>query len=236
MAGAGNIFAQGMKSFDDSYDRTGQIYNDVARRRAGAALATGDRAGAARALGADGEVNAVRTLQSDQAADENTAYEHARKDRDDATAANEHSAKALLEALDHVRRVPLEQRERAMHHPIWRGLGVTEQMLANMKPEDLTDEAIAQFRDRVLQIVNRGGGGYDVVDKDTGDLVRGVEPTRQKPPAGQRYNPETGELEVDPLAVAFRVQTRAPPRARAATPGPGGSAPAGDLGPITWHK
>jgi hypothetical protein len=236
MAGAGNIFAQGMKSFDDSYDRTGQIYNDVARRRAGAALASGDRAGAARALGADGEVNAVRTLQSDQAADENTAYEHKRKDREDKTAADDRSAKAWLEAIDHVASLPLEQRPEAMRHPIWQQLGVTPEMLAKMKPEDLTDQSIAWLREKVKHhLVNLGGGGVgDFTDEGVFTVKR--EPTRQKPPAGQRYNPETGELEVDPLAVAFKVQTRAPPRARAATPGPGGSAPAGDLGPITWHK
>jgi hypothetical protein len=54
--------------------------------------------------------------------------------------------------------------------------------LSQVTPDDFTDKGlslVAQLVKRELQIVNRGDGGYDVVDTGTGEAVRSVEPQRK---------------------------------------------------------
>lgn len=91
--------------------------------------------------------------------------------------------------------------------------------------DDNSLHALGPDLDKQLQIVNRGGGGYDVVDQRTGGLVRSVEPT-QRAPVGYTYGPD-GNLQIDPGYVqgqgqitnaraAATASHRAPPRPRAA--------------------
>jgi hypothetical protein len=63
---AANIFAQGMDAFDQSWDRTQGFFDKATARKAGRALAGGDRASAVSTYGNAGDVDAVRVLQGDQ--------------------------------------------------------------------------------------------------------------------------------------------------------------------------
>lgn len=173
-----NIFRDGTDAFDASYARTSKIYGDAAARRAGTALASGDRQGAMQAMGGEGEVDAVRTLQGDQNREDQAAYQNERQAGFDEEKRNAGLRDALKDAFVHVATLPTPQeRRQAMKHSIWQMAGISPEAVDALPESDFGDEGVAQFGKSLnLQIVNRGGGGYDVVDLSTGQVVRSVQP------------------------------------------------------------
>lgn len=173
-----NIFRDGTDAFDASYARTSKIYGDAAARRAGTALASGDRQGAMQAMGGEGEVDAVRTLQGDQNREDQAAYQNERQAGLDDEKRNAGLRDALKDAFVHVATLPTPQeRRQAMKHSIWQMAGISPEAVDALPESDFGDEGVAQFGKSLnLQIVNRGGGGYDVVDLSTGQVVRSVQP------------------------------------------------------------
>lgn len=192
---APNIFRNGMDEFDRGYARTGKVFQDVAARRAGTALAGGDRQGAMAAFGAEGLTDDVRDLQRDQQAQDSIAFQQKRQTSQDARVENNQKGEAFLEALAGLSKVPQAERRQALAHPVWSVFGITPEMVQSLSDDDLSDAAIQQFGEQVkYQIVNRGGGGYDVVNMDEGKRVGGVEPDpKMVSVAGGAtlYDPET---------------------------------------------
>lgn len=166
------------RTYDASYNRTDKAFKDVAARRAGTALAAGDRQGAMQAMGGEGELDAVRQMQLDQGREDQQAYQNQRQSGLDADKKRTELGAALQEAFQHVAELPTAQERReAMKHPVWQAAGITPEAVDALPESDFGDEGVAQFGKSLnLQIVNRGGGGYDVVDLSTGQVVRSVQP------------------------------------------------------------
>ena len=168
----------GRRAFDRSYALTDKGFKDAAARKAGTALASGDRQGAMQAMGGEGEVDAVRTLQGDQNREDQAAYQNERQAGLDEEKRNAGLRDALKDAFVHVATLPTPQeRRQAMKHSIWQMAGISPEAVDALPESDFGDEGVAQFGKSLnLQIVNRGGGGYDVVDLSTGQVVRSVQP------------------------------------------------------------
>lgn len=225
---AGSVLDAGQQGWEDTDARINGILQRRTNVQAGRQLAGGDRTGAASTFASSGMIPESRQMTSDQAGLDNTAYEHGRQATQDADAATEKRVSTLKQITAGLRNVPAGQRLQQLHTvlPIFEKLGMDPTPFANLTEDQLTDQNLSAFDGEVdkLITVNRGGGGYDVVNQRTGGLVRSVEPT-QRAPAGFTYGPDGG-LEVDPGYVAGKRQiagaTRAPPRARSG--GVGGSA------------
>ena len=57
-----DVLDNNQRTYDASYNRTDKAFKDVAARKAGMALAAGDRQGAMQAMGGEGELDAVRQM------------------------------------------------------------------------------------------------------------------------------------------------------------------------------
>ena len=231
-----NIFRDGTDAFDASYARTSKIYGDAAARRAGTALASGDRQGAMQAMGGEGEVDAVRQMQLDQGREDQQAYSNKRQEGLDADKKRADLAAAMLEAFEHVAKLktPAERRQ-AMKHPVWGLVGISPEAVDALPESDFGDEGVAQFGKSLnLQIVNRGGGGYDVVDLSTGQVVRSVQPdAKLMSVAGG--NTVLDQQTRKPVFTAPKVAAPARPRAApAGAPAAGPSTGGVYTGPVTW--
>ena len=206
----------GMEAFDASAARQKDFRQDRARITAGRSLATGDRAGAATALGGAGMVDDVRQLQSDQRGIDDTAYQHsqdAQRRTDDQAAQR---GKALVAISQGLKRVPVGQRLAALQKalPVFQGLGIDASQFANLTEQQLDDGSLDMFSGEVSkQIgVNLGGGGYGTYDPYTGTLKTLREPDPKLVSMGNGaalYDPDAGEV------VARNPKTFAPPRPRA---------------------
>lgn len=175
---AQNIFGLGMDEFDRSYQRTQAFRDQVTRRKAGQRLATGDRAGASQAFANEGMIPEARQMQADQFAVEDREAGKVKEQQAEAAK----RAELLIGAAGALKRLPPEQRRSALSHPIFQMAGLSQEQLAGLSDEDLSDQSLDMFVGTVkrsLQIVNRGDGGYDVVDTDTGEAVRSVDPQRK---------------------------------------------------------
>jgi len=226
------------RTYDASYNRTDKAFKDVAARRAGAALAAGDRQGAMQAMGAEGELDAVRQMQLDQAREDQQAYLNKRQTGLDADKKRADLGAALQEAFQHVAtlKTPQERRE-AMKHPVWQIAGIKPEMVDALPDSDFSDAGVAQFREALKYTFHNLGGGGIARSDNRGNFETMREPTEKAPP-GFEFGPD-GSLHPIPGYVAGRAQiagaTRAPPRPRA---GGGGSAAPADggvyTGPVTW--
>lgn len=245
MAG-GNIFQQGMQSFDQSYDRMTGMRQDGARMRAGRAMASGNRTQAAQEFGAAGMTDDVHNVQRDQAVDDSLQYKKDRDTKDDKVAASERLFTTLKTIGEGLQSIPegaqkegLRQRKAMLDHamPILQqldpdpdGPNSIARVIGALPPEKLDDQTLQVFLGDVgkhLHGVRLGSDGYGAWDdRGSGSFKTLREPT-QKAPAGYRYDAD-GNLEVDPGYVAGKgaiaKATRAPPRPQARGDG---SAPAG---------
>lgn len=223
-----NIFAAGRQivdggneAFARGYDQVDKFAQDRARRTAGSALASGDRQGAMNALGGEGDLGAVRQLKGDQAGEKQAAMAAARQGRQDLDADAKRRAEILKDVANGLKSVPTGERKKALQgvYPLFQQSGVDPAMFDPLTEDQLTDAQLDVFTGEVdkLVTVNRGGGGYDVVNPRTGESVRSVEPT-QRAPTGMEYG-EDGSLRPVPGYVQGRAAiagaTRAPARPRA---------------------
>ncbi len=206
---ATNIFAIGGEAFDRSWDRTQAFHDKATARKAGRALAGGDRAGAMQALGNAGQLDGVRTLQRDQErADDRTAGQE-----QDARAEQAKRAELLISVAGELKNVPPGQRKQALQHPIFQMAGLTPDQLANLTEDDLSDQALDMFAGEVkrqVQVLNLGNGGVATVDPASGEFNVLREPDPRPVIIGQggvALDPQSGQV------VGRNPKTFAPQRA-----------------------
>jgi len=205
---ATNIFAQGMDAFDRSWDRTQGFHDRATARKAGRALAGGDRAGAMQALGDAGQIDGVRTLQGDQRREDDRAAEQAQGER----AEQMRRAELLIGVAGELKNVPPGQRKAALQHPIFQMAGLTPEQLSGLTEEDLSDQALDMFAGEVkkqVQVLNLGNGGVATVDPASGEFRVLREPDPRPVIIGNggvAIDPETGQV------VGRNPKTFAPPR------------------------
>lgn len=224
-----NIFQAGRQGWDDAQ----AMYETGQRKRAGSALAGGDRQGAMQALGSAGLVDDVRQVQQDQRTDENTQYERAhateQQDYTRSQAEQEKRAKFLKDVAGGLKGVPAGERRKALDQvlPHFAQLGIKPDDFAGLSEDQLTDQNLDIFSGEIekAQIVNLGGGGVGKFTPRSGAFETLREPTLRPVIVGNgatALDPETGE------PVYVNPKQFAPPRPRAAPKG-GGSDNSGAL-------
>lgn len=211
-----NIFAQGMDAFDQSWDRTQGFHDKATARKAGRALAGGDRAGAMQAYGNAGQVDAVRTLQRDQVQAEDRASAQALQQRQQQQAEGAKRAEILMGAAGALKQLPLQQRRQALSHPIFQAAGLPPEELAKLTDDDLSDTALDMFVGEVkkqLEFVKGSDGTWAALDKETGrEVASGMTPKRES------------YMQVDPEKDLVRIPGQ--------EPGPAAPTSAGISGPL----
>lgn len=136
-----NIFGLGMQAFDQGYDRTQAIRDQVTRRKAGQRLAVGDRTGASQAFASEGMIPEARQMQADQFAVEDRQAGQAKEQQAEAAK----RAELLIGAAGALKRLPPEQRRSALSHPIFQMAGLSQDQLAGLTDEDLSDQSLDMF-------------------------------------------------------------------------------------------
>lgn len=224
------------RTYDASYNRTDKAFKDAAARRAGTALASGDRQGAMQAMGGEGAIDDVRLMQADQSREDQQAYSNQRQSGLDADKKRADLGAALQEAFQHVATLKTPQdRRAAMKHPVWQIAGIKPEMVDALPDSDFGDEGVAQFREALKYTFHNLGGGGIARSDNRGNFETMREPTQKAPP-GFEYA-EDGSLNPIPGYVAGRAQiagaTRAPKggggggRGGGLPPPPAGWTPAG---------
>lgn len=189
---------QGQQLVDGLFQQRDQM-------RAGRALAGGNYADAMQALGAGGNIQGVRQLQGDQIA---------MQDRQ-AAATKEQRAQQLSTTLQVVRtlkRARSENRDLGaiveQYRPAFAAMGtdpaqfdaVAQQIIADPALLDQIENVIGE-QARNLEVVNFGSGrGAAVVDLDTGNEIRRLNPDQQPITVANNsvlYDPVRGEALVD---------------------------------------
>lgn len=201
MANAFNQFAEG-------YGQGQGMAQDFAQQRAGNALAQGDVAGAANTLYRSGQLQQGAVVQDRQTA----LHDKEVKDR---LAWMSSAADALAQVPDDGTQ---QARKAAMQQhvlPTLQAMGLDPNTLQALSNADLSDQSLSMFKAQVshqLQVVNRGNGGYDVVDLHNGQAVRSV-PGRAEPKmiGDYLYLPDGQQ----PAAVMGQQATPATPSADA---------------------
>jgi hypothetical protein len=193
-----NIFAQGMQAYDQSYKRQQGFDQDRARRKAGQRFAGGDYRGGASELYGEG-------LQ--QEGDQAVQNQQVMEDRQVQSQGREIELKlkqlgVLKQVSEGLLQVEPEERYATLQRfrPVFDNLGLGE-VLGQVTPEMLDDKTLAGFGARAareLEVINRGNGAYDVVDKASGEAVRSVAPH----PTYQKIGPEEQLVEVGPTEQA----------------------------------
>ena len=223
----------GQQAWDDTGANIKGMRDQFTNARAGRAYASGDRQGAARMLAQGGNLDGARVLQGDlrteqrqgmqdtQAA-EALKYERGRDQKPDArlkTADDAAIAERNFTTLNRITRglrdykegERLPQLQRAL--PIFEALGIAVGPFAALTEDQLNNSSLNKFEDELEKqwtFHNLGGGGIGRSDNRTGKYETLREP--EKPPGNYIRGPD-GEWMINPLAVKFKEQTRAPPRA-----------------------
>lgn len=216
-------FSTGQDAFDGAYDRTQAMTNQVRRVRAGRALAAGDRQAAMSEFGNAGMTDEVRQIQQDQVDDDDRAAKQAAEAQEQDTAQAKERADLLIKVAGALKSVPAGQRKSALGqvYPIFQQAGIDTGVFDGLTEDQLSDQSLDLFTGEVekqkLQIVNRGGGGYDVVDMASGGVVRSVEPDPRLQIVGD------GATALDPRTrqpVYTNPKNFAPPRTSGGVAGP----------------
>lgn len=223
-----------------SYDGLNQVRQDRGRMDAGRALQGGDYRGAAGALYGAGDLQAGMAVQQGQEHQQDRQMEMAQQQQKLAAQQAAQKAEQMKRMALALQSVPQEQRAQVFHSQVGPAL-----VQLGMNPQDLNgvenhldDASLATFAgemDKHIQVINRGGGGYDILDTSSGKITRGPEPT-QKPPVGYMFAPD-GSLMVDPGYVAGQGQianVRAAATAAHRAPPRGGGGGAGK--PKPWER
>lgn len=162
----------------DGYGFVQGLREDGARRRAGASLATQDYRGAAGALAQEGMLGDAMQLQGFAAKQEAGAAEAEKAEAAD-------RLKWMLDATRGLQHVPADQRQQFFETrlvPVLSSMGLPGEVVQQMMQAPKDDASLSAFsaalgeEERKLQVVNRGDGGYDVVDPRGGEVVRSVAP------------------------------------------------------------
>lgn len=206
----------GQNAFDQGFDRQQGITDRITTSRAGRQLAGGDRAGAASTFAAGGMIAPARQMQGDMQAEEDRTYERDTAEQTRANAMKAKQAQALVTIAQGLRNVPAGQRSAILQQslPIFQQIGVDPTPFATLTEDQLSDDQLALFAgemEKQFQIINRGNGGYDVMDMRQGKKVGGVEPDHRPVVIGN------GGMAVDPdtqQVIGRNAKTFAPQRAR----------------------
>jgi hypothetical protein len=197
-----------LNSMFDISDRIGaegaQARQNMLARQAGNAMAGGDYNGAANVFYKGGDLASGQKVQE---------YSDAqRKQHAEGAQRIAHGIRGLVASgVD-----PNEAYQHAMQYAP--ALGIDPGELQKLKPYyDKDPKAFLDFVDQQakheLQIVNRGNGGYDVVDKQSGAKIRGVDPRYEQkyvtlpegakaiPIPGTGDTPAGGAAPAEPLAA-----------------------------------
>jgi len=240
-----SIMDRGQQAFEDTNANIQGMMSRYTNARAGRAYASGDRQGAARMLAQGGNLDGARVLQGDlrteqrqgmqdtQAAEALT-YERGRDQKADArlkTAddlqAQENAINAAKERFAVLEAVGLTVMKEPMGSrkpKLDRGLELFAQVgypaqvidqLRNMTEDQLDDNGIlATIAAGKDELVKLAGGGLATYNNKTGTFKMLREP--EKPPGNYIRGPD-GEWMINPLAVKFKEQTRAPLRTPSAS-------------------
>lgn len=230
-----------LAGYRDAYNLLEGQAQDGARRRAGNALAQGDYQGAQGALYGRGMLEDGMAVQQRQTAmqDRETGQQAAMADAEK-KAAGERAQRGIA-ILTRMKTLPPEMIDSEYQSMLRPYLAETldPEMLARVDAAPKTPENVDLLLTAMgaeaekLQVIQRGNGGYDVVNMGSGGVQRSVEPTPDAPnvPTGYRPTADGTGLEyipggpADPRTVGTRAAAgRAPPRPRSG--GGGGGQPA----------
>ena len=196
-----NIFGLGMQAFDQGYDRTQAIRDQVTRRKAGQRLAAGDRVGASQAFASEGMIPEARQMQADQFAVEDREAGKIKEQQAEAAK----RAELLIGAAGALKRLPWDEnsptpaaaRRAALSHPIFQMAGLSQDQLASLKDEDLSDQSLDMFVGTVkreLEFVKGSDGTWAALDKSTGaEVASGMTPTRDE---YKQFDPEKDVVKI----------------------------------------
>lgn len=171
------------------------LFKQQDQMRAGRALAEGNYADAMKALGAGGDVEGVRQIQTDQVASQQRETATADKAKAEQLAMTQRVLRTLQRARQEGQDVGqlVEQ-----YRPLFAQMGtggedynrVAGTIVAN---PDILDQYVNAI-DREVQVINRGNGGYTVLDKGNGEVLRDVNPDRGYQVSGDiSYSRNTGQ-------------------------------------------
>lgn len=197
-----------------------------ARRRAGSAMAAGDRAGARNALGGAGMLDEVAAMD--------TADRQARREETEAEqATREQMRQFLLRGTTALRQAPEAQRGQIyqMLRPTLEQIYPPD-VLQQIDRAHLTDDSLDALLSSLggerpqARYIQGARGALDRIDPYTDELTNIRQPGRDDPPTGYRWK-EDGTLELIPGYVqgvdAVSDARRAPPRARSGGASSGGA-------------
>lgn len=209
----------------DGYNFLQGIREDGARRKAGSSLATQDYLGAAGALAEEGMLGDAMQLQGFAAKQEAGAAEAEKAEKVD-------RIKWMLDATRGLTHVPAEQRQQFFAErlaPVLKSMGTPDEVIQQVAQSPMDDASLQAFgaalgeEERKLQVVNRGDGGYDVVDPRDGGVVRSVEPTQDP------LERELLQARIDATRAQVGQREAAAAKSRR---GPAGRRPRGGSAPI----
>jgi hypothetical protein len=242
----------GQQAWDDTGANIKGMRDQFTNARAGRAYASGDRQGAARMLAQGGNLDGARVLQGDLRAEqrqgmqdtqaaEALTYERGRDQKADARLKTADDVALAERNYTTLRRITsglrgyqegqrLPQLQRAL--PIFESLGIAVEPFAALTEDQLNDANLDVFEgelEKQWTFHNLGGGGIGRSDNRTGKYETLREP--EKPPGNYIRGPD-GKWMINPLAVEFKAQTRAPPKAVKG----GNVGPAVNIDPstVTW--
>ena len=223
----------GQQAWDDTGANIKGMRDQFTNARAGRAYASSDRQGAARMLAQGGNLDGARVLQGDLRTEqrqtmqdereaEALTYERGRDKRADErqkTTDDVARAERNFTTLNRITRglrdykegERLPQLQRAL--PIFESLGIAVEPFAALTEDQLNNANLDVFEEELEKqwtFHNLGGGGIGRSDNRTGKYETLREP--EKPPGNYIRGPD-GKWMINPLAVKFKEQTRAPPRA-----------------------
>jgi len=192
----GNIFATGMDAMDQSYARQKGYGQDRARVQAGRKVATGDYAGGAAELYANGQLDAGSEVQN---------YGQGQEDRQAAQVASQKAAEAqqlktraegLIRVATGLKGVQPGQRLATLRSqaPMLQHLGIDPAPFMGLQEQQLDDANLDLFTGKVTEAVKGvlGAPGSQLLNPQTGAVMASV-PDR---PDYQKLGP--GEMLIDP--------------------------------------
>jgi hypothetical protein len=207
------------------YYRAGQ--QQTGQEQGGAALGSGDYRGAAAAYGRAGMTDeATGAVKLGMEQDE-------LKTKTDLATAKQKS-EVLLRIAQGLQDVPEGQRKAALQsaYPLLQAAQIDTAPFDHATEDQLSTPALQAFAGQVeshFQAINRGGGGYDIIDRRTGNVSRSVDPTPKERPAPAGYKWDGGNLVIipggpaDPKVVGQRATAQR--RAIVANPMPSRAKP-----------
>lgn len=226
-----------LAGYRDAYNLLEGQAQDGARRKAGNALAQGDYQGAQGALYGRGLLSEGAGVQDRQIAaqDRQTGQQTAMAEAEKKAAAER--AQRGIAILTRMKSLPPEMIDSEYQTMLRPYLAETlpPEMMARVDAAPKTPENVDLLLTALgaeaekLQVIQRGNGGYDVVNMASGGVRRSVEPTPDAPnaPTGYRPTADGAGLQyipggpADPRVVGTRAAAgRAPTRPRS-----GGGAP-----------